>query len=100
MSCANEVPDVGDGDGDDTTVTDGDGDGVTVTVGDGVTITVGDGVGVSEPPGAVTWKEVTVAITPLCIWVRRPQKPDDKEVSVLVTIQLVGSVLLVCQTFA
>jgi hypothetical protein len=34
---------------------------------------------------------VKVATTPLCSWIRKPQLPDDSELSVTVDIQPVGS---------
>src|SRR5258708_15092615 len=46
------------------------------------------------------WNGVYVATTPVCTNTLKPQKPDCNELSVAVTIQLVGSVLPVCQTFA
>ena len=41
-----------------------------------------------------------VAVTPLCIWIRKPQKPDASELSATVTIQPDGSAVPVCHTLA
>ena len=41
-----------------------------------------------------------VAVTPLCSWIRKPQLPDTKELSVAVAIHPDGSVVPVCQALA
>ena len=49
---------------------------------------------------AVAWKELMLRVVLLCTCMRKPQYPDDNELSVAVTIQLAGSELPVCQTLA
>ena len=71
-----------------------------MTVGDGDGLGVRVGVGVAVTSGAVARKEVYVAVVLVAICICSPQKPDEIDVSEAVTIQLVGSVVPVCQAFA
>src|SRR5258708_427153 len=48
----------------------------------------------------VARNEVTLSVTPLSIRILNPQKPDIRELSVIVSVQLTGSVLSVCQILA
>src|SRR5436305_13186489 len=48
----------------------------------------------------VVRNEAYLAVIPLATCMRRPQEPDDNELSVTVTCQLAGSVVPVCQTLA
>ena len=69
-----------------------------MAVGDGDTVAEGDGVDVDE--GVVARKEVILRTALLDICMRRPQKPEDKELSVFVTVQVLGSVPEVAHTLA
>ena len=72
---------------------------VAVGVGVGVGVGVAVGVGEPDPPGTSAWKEVTVAVP---LWVRKriPQKPDVRLLSLVVTIQPLGSEPGEAQTLA
>lgn len=90
------VPGVDVGDGVDV--------GVTVVVGDGVTVAVDDGVAVGVTVEiddcVIAVKEVMWAVTLLCMSKRRPERPDERLLSVVVSIQVAGSAFAVGQTLA